>query len=95
VAVDRGPIVLRPVAPRSCSALAAPKGGALGANTVRRRLSLSLLKTVNYRGSLAIFLCDRRTLIRYDRHSIRFRVLALVPVSQPSIAGARACRAAT
>jgi hypothetical protein len=56
---------------------------------------LSLLKTVNYRGSLAIFLRDRLTLMRHDRHSIRFRVLALVPVSQPSIAGARACRAAT
>jgi hypothetical protein len=62
---------------------------------LRDFLSLSLLKTVNYRGSLAIFLRDRLTLMRHDRHSIRFRVLALVPVSQPSIAGARACRAAT
>ena len=56
---------------------------------------LSLLKTVNYRESLGIFLCDRRTVGRHDHHSICSRLRALVPVSQPSVAGTRACRAAT
>jgi putative transposase len=64
-------------------------------SALNRPVPAQKLKTVNYRGSLAIFLRDRRTVMRHDRHSIRFRVLALVPVSQPSIAGARACRAAT
>jgi hypothetical protein len=56
---------------------------------------LSLLKTVNYRESLRIFPCDRRTVGRHDHHSICFRFHALVPVSQPSVAGTRACRLAT
>jgi hypothetical protein len=56
---------------------------------------LSLLKTVNYRESLAIFLRDRRTVVRHDCNSIRSRFLALVPISQPSVAGARARRPAT
>ena len=56
---------------------------------------LSLLKTVNYQESLGIFLCDRRTVGRQDHHSICSRFHALVPVSQPSVAGTRACRPAT
>ena len=56
---------------------------------------LSLLKTVNYQESLRIFLCDRRTVRRHDHHSICSRLRALVPVSQPSVVGTRACRAAT
>jgi hypothetical protein len=56
---------------------------------------LYLLKTVNYRESLRIFLCDRRTVGRHDHHSICSRFRALVPVSQPSVAGTRACRPAT
>ena len=47
--------------------------------------NLSLLKTVNYREGLRIFPCD----------SICPRFHALVPVSQPSVAGTRACRLAT
>ena len=58
-------------------------------------IDLSLLKTVNYQESLGIFLCDRRTVGRHDHYSICSRVRALVPVSQPSVAGTRACRAAT
>jgi hypothetical protein len=50
---------------------------------------------VNYRESLEIFLRDRHTVVRHDRNSIRSRFLALVPVSQPSVAGARARRPAT
>jgi hypothetical protein len=56
---------------------------------------LSLLKTVNYQESLGIFLCDRRTVGRHDHHSICSRFRVLVPVSQPSVAGTRACRPAT
>ena len=56
---------------------------------------LSLLKTVNYRESLGIFLCDLRTVGRHDHHPVCSRFRALVPVSQPSVAGTRACRPAT
>jgi hypothetical protein len=56
---------------------------------------LSLLKTVNYRQSLRIFPCDRRTVGRHDHHSICSRFRALVPVSQPSVSGTQACRLAT
>jgi len=56
---------------------------------------LSLLKTVNHRECLEIFLRDRGTVGRNDRHSIRSRFLTLVPVSQPSFARARACCPAT
>ena len=56
---------------------------------------LSLLKTVNCQEGLGIFLCDRRTVGRHDHHSICSRLRALVPVSQPSVAGTRACRPAT
>jgi len=56
---------------------------------------LSLLKTVNYRESLGIFLCDRRTVGRHDHHSVCSRFRVLVPVSQPSVAGTRACSPAT
>jgi len=45
--------------------------------------------------SLGIFLCDRRTVGRHDHYSICSRVRALVPVSQPGVAGTRACRPAT
>jgi hypothetical protein len=48
---------------------------------------LSLLKTVNYRASLGIFLCDRRTVGGHDHHAISSRSRAFVPVSQPSVAG--------
>jgi hypothetical protein len=61
----------------------------------QKKLHLSLLKTVNYRESLGIFLCDRRTVGRHDHHSVCSRFRALVPVSQPSVAGTRACRPAT
>jgi hypothetical protein len=44
---------------------------------------------------LADFPCDRRTVARHDHHSIRSRFHALVPVSQPSVAGIQACRLAT
>ena len=54
-----------------------------------------LLKTVNCRESLRIYPCDRRTVARHDHHSMRSRFRALVPVSQPSVAGTRACRPAT
>ena len=50
---------------------------------------------MNYQESLGIFLCDRRTVERHDHHSICSRLRALVPVSQPSVTGTRACRAAT
>jgi hypothetical protein len=43
-------------------------------------LRLSLLKTVNYRESLGIFLCDRRTVGRHDHHSICSRFHAFIPV---------------
>jgi hypothetical protein len=45
--------------------------------------------------SLRIFPCDRRTVGRHDRRSICSRFHALVPVSQASAAGTRACRLAT
>ena len=56
---------------------------------------VSLPKTVNYRESLGIFLCDRPTVGRHDHHSVCSRFRVLVPVSQPSVAGTRACRPAT
>ena len=56
---------------------------------------VSLLKTVNYRKSLGIFQCDRRTVGRDDHHSVCSRFGVLVPVSQPSVAGTRTCRPAT
>jgi hypothetical protein len=56
---------------------------------------VSLLKTVNYQESLGIFRCDRRTVGRHDHHSMCSRLRALVPVSQPSVAGTRACRPET
>jgi hypothetical protein len=51
---------------------------------VAKPKGLSLLKTVNYRESLRILPCDRRTVGRHDHHSICSCFHALVPVSQPS-----------
>ena len=70
-------------------------GSAENAPTSPPATNLSLLKTVNYRESLGIFLCDRCTVGRHDHHSVCSRFRALVPVSQPSVAGTRACRPAT
>jgi hypothetical protein len=58
-------------------------------------VGLSLLKTVNYRESLGIFPCDRRTVGRHDHPSICSRFRTLAPASRPSVAGTRACRPAT
>jgi len=59
------------------------------------RFAQNLLKTVNYRESLEIFLRDRRTVGRRDHHSVGSRFLALVLLSQPSVTGARGCRPPT
>jgi hypothetical protein len=61
------------------------------------QLLLMACPTQNYElsGRLRIFPCDRRTVGRHDHHSICSRFRALVPVSQPSFAGTRACRLAT
>jgi hypothetical protein len=70
-------------------------GSAGGSGAVTYVWTVCLLKTVNYRESSRIFPCDRRTVGRYNHHSIRSRFRALVAVSQPSVAGTRACRPAT
>jgi hypothetical protein len=56
---------------------------------------LSLLKTVKYRENLGVFLEGRHTVGRHGHHAICFRFHALVPVSQPSAGGTRACCLAT